>query len=165
MAADQPRETRLAGALPTGWILAPDGIPVRPIALAAGGLVGLAEGALPPGDYGVHLHYSLEQVTYVLSGRVRVQMGDPDEVVELGPGEALLTLPGRTLSFHNDGPADARVLFICTPPYPPDDSDTGRPTEHRPMNRSERVRAAERRQAALDMILARLAAGGREPEA
>jgi hypothetical protein len=59
MAAEQPGKTGSAGALPTGWILAPDGIPVRPIALTAGGLVGLAEGALPPGDYGVHLHYSL----------------------------------------------------------------------------------------------------------
>ena len=61
MAAEQPGETGWVGALPTGWILAPDGIPARPIALTAGGLVGLAEGVLPPGNYGVHLYYSLGQ--------------------------------------------------------------------------------------------------------
>ena len=101
----------------------------------------------------------------MLNGRVRVRMGDLAEVIELGPGEAVLTLPGRTLSFHNDGPAHARVLFICAPPYPPDDSDTGRPTKHRPMSRDERVRAAERRQTALELIVARFAAGGQELEA
>jgi hypothetical protein len=146
-------------------VLAPDGIPVRPIPLPAGGLVGLAEGALAPGDYGIHLHYSLEQVTYVLSGQVRVRMGDPDEVVELGPGEAVLTLPGRTLSFQNDGPGEARVLFICAPSYPPDDSDTGRPGAHRPMNRTERTTAAKRRRGALATIGALLAARELEPEA
>lgn len=53
--AAEPGETGSSGALLPDWLVAPDGIPVRPIALPAGGLVGLAEGALSPGDYGVHL--------------------------------------------------------------------------------------------------------------
>lgn len=131
------------------WVIAPDGIPVRPISLPADGLIGLAEGRIPPGDYGVHLHYSLEQVTFGLAGRVRVRMGDPDEEVVLGPGDAVVTAPGRTLSFHNDGPAEARVLFICAPPYPPDDRDTGRPSGHGPLGEADRRRAVRRQQQAL----------------
>lgn len=130
--------------LEPGWVMAPDGIPVRPIVLPGEGLIGLAEGRIPPGDFGVHLHYSLEQVTYVLAGRVRVRMGGPAEELHLAPGEAVLTAPGRTLSFHNDGPDEARVLFICAPPYPPDDSDTGRPGAHRDLSAEERARSRER---------------------
>lgn len=138
--------------LPPGWVMAPDGIPVRPVPLPDGGLIGVAEGRIPPGDYGVHVHYSLEQVTYVLAGRLRVRMSDPDDTLTLGPGEAVLTEPGRTLSFHNEGPEDARVLFICAPPYPPDDSDTGRPGRHGPLDVGERAKTLARQRAALAEI-------------
>jgi mannose-6-phosphate isomerase-like protein (cupin superfamily) len=140
--------------LPDGWLMAPDGIPVRPLTLESGGLIGLAEGLIAPGDFDVHLHYSIEQVTYVLSGQVRVRMASPNETVVLGPGQAVLTQPGRTLSFHNDGSEAARVLFICAPPYPPDDSDTGRPPNHGPLSSSDLVRSAERRRLALGEIQA-----------
>jgi mannose-6-phosphate isomerase-like protein (cupin superfamily) len=149
--------------LPPGWVVAPDGIPVRPIPLPPGGLIGLAEGRIPPGDFGVHFHYSLEQVTYVLAGHVRVRMGAPHEEVVLGPGEAVLTEPGRTLSFHNDGQTDVTVLFICAPPYPPDDRDTGRPAQHGPLSEDERHRAAERRRLALEEIGRIFAARGEAP--
>jgi mannose-6-phosphate isomerase-like protein (cupin superfamily) len=139
-------------SLPAGWVLAPDGIPVRPISLPDGGLIGIAEGRIPPGDYGVHLHYSLEQVTYLVSGRLRVLMGSPEELAELEAGQAVLTEPARTLSFHNDGPDDAVVLFICVPPYPPDDSDTGRPEAHRALSSDERALARERQRAAREAI-------------
>lgn len=150
MAEEPPRST--VGALPPGWVLAPDGIPVRPVPLPAGGLIGVAEGHIPPGDYAVHVHYSLEQVTYVLAGQVRVRMGDPPEELVLGPGQAVLTEPGRTLSFHTDGPAEARVLFICAPPYPADDSDTGRPERHGPLDAAGRAKAMARQREALAAI-------------
>src|SRR6266496_6250278 len=110
--------------LAAGWSMAPDGIPVRSIDLPTGGLIGLAEGRIAPGDYGIHLHYSREQVTFVLSGRLVVRMGGPAEERTVEAGQALVTEPGRTLSFHNAGPDDVSVLFICAPPYPADDSDT-----------------------------------------
>ena len=138
--------------LPPGWVMAPDGIAVRPVPLPAGGLIGLAEGRIPPGDYGIHFHFSLEQVTYVLVGCVRVVMGSPHEELELDPGQAVLTEPGRTLSFHNAGPDDAVVLFICAPPYPPDDSDTGRAADHGPLSERERRMAAVRQRNALSAI-------------
>jgi mannose-6-phosphate isomerase-like protein (cupin superfamily) len=136
------------------WIVAPDGIPVRPIPLLDSGLIGVAEGRIPPGDHGIHLHYSLEQVTVVLSGQVRVRMGSPDEEHLLAAGEAIQTSPGRSLSFHNDGDEDARVLFICAPPYPPDDSDTARREAHGPLTAEEQQRALERQRLALSSISA-----------
>jgi hypothetical protein len=115
-------------------------------------LIGLAEGRIPPGDYGVHVHYSLEQVTYVVAGRLRVRMGSPEEALSLGPGEAVFTEPGRTLSFHNDGPGEATVLFICVPPYPSDDSDTGRPSAHGALPAADLQRAVQRQRNALEAI-------------
>jgi mannose-6-phosphate isomerase-like protein (cupin superfamily) len=138
--------------LPPGWVVAPDGIPVRPIPLPAGGLIGLAEGRIPPGDYGIHFHYSLEQVTYVLAGRLRVRLGSPQEEVSLGPGEAVFTEPGRSLSFHNDGPQEATVLFICAPPYPSDDADTGHASAHGALPPADLQRAVQRQRHALEAI-------------
>jgi hypothetical protein len=115
-------------------------------------LIGLAEGRIPVGDYSVHVHFSLEQVTYVVSGQLRVRMGSPDEELSLGPGEAVFTEPGRTLSFHNAGPLEASVLFICVPPYPADDSDTGLPGAHGSLPGSDLQRAVRRQRAALEAI-------------
>ncbi len=116
-------------------VVAPDGIIVHPIPLP--GLLGLtlAEGRLPPGEFAVHAHRSLEQITYVLAGRLLVTMGDPlgGETVErdCGPGDTIGTPPLVTLSFRNPGPEIARVLYICAPPYPADDADTAALDRHR----------------------------------
>src|SRR4051794_23159388 len=59
-------------------VVAPDGIAVHPIPLPGLAGLSLAEGRLPPGEFGVHAHRSLEQITYVLAGRLEVTMGDPD---------------------------------------------------------------------------------------
>lgn len=128
-------------------VIAPDGIAVHPIELP--GLVGLslAEGRLPPGHYGVHAHCTIEQITYVLRGRLRVTMrgpGDRAESYECVAGDTLCTPPLTTLSYENPGPDEARVLFICAPPYPPDDSDTIALDAHRPLTSDELARAAAR---------------------
>ena len=129
-------------------VVAPDGIAVHPIPLP--GLAGLtlAEGRLPPGEFGVHAHRSLEQITYVLAGRLEATMGDPDSgattVLSCGPGETICTPPLATLSFRNPGPDLARVLFICAPPYPPDDVDTATFERHRALTSDERAAALAR---------------------
>lgn len=116
-------------------VVAPDGIVVHPILLP--GLVGLtlAEGRLPPGEFAVHAHRTLEQVTYVLAGQLVVTMGDPatGELTEMvcEPGDTIGTPPLATLSFSNRGPEIARVLYICAPPYPADDADTATLDRHR----------------------------------
>ena len=133
-------------------VVAPDGIAVHPIALPGLGELTLAEGRLPPGEYGVHLHRSLEQVTYVLEGRLVATMGDPatgaTTEVACGPGDAVCTSPLTTLSYRNPGPGQARVLFICAPPYPADDADTATLDRHRALAPGE-VRAALDRQRAV----------------
>jgi mannose-6-phosphate isomerase-like protein (cupin superfamily) len=127
-------------------VVAPDGIAVHPITLPGLANLSLAEGRLPPGAYGVHAHRSLEQITYVLAGRLVVTMGDPvtGETVELScaPGDTVSTPPLVTLSFSNPGPEATRVLFICTPPYPADDSDTITFDRHRALTPAELNRQA-----------------------
>jgi mannose-6-phosphate isomerase-like protein (cupin superfamily) len=108
--------------------IAPDGIAVHSFDLLGAALVGVAEGRIPPGRYGIHRHLSLEQFTYVLSGHLTAITGNDEHsdgrAAVLDAGDLLLTLPGESLQFLNDGEEEARVLFICAPPYPSDDSDT-----------------------------------------
>ena len=134
--ADQPTRAREDFV-----VVAPDGIAVHPIALPGLGELTLAEGRLPPGEYGVHLHRSLEQVTYVLEGRLVATMGDPaagtTTEVECVPGDAVCTPPLTTLSYRNNGPGLERVLFICAPPYPADKGDTAKIERQREYSTAE----------------------------
>ena len=135
----------------SGEIVAPDGIIIRPIAGAASALTSVVVGVIAPRetDYPVHLHYGLEQVTYVLSGRVTALQRGPTDghhlEVELGPGEAITTPPASTLSFRNSGTENAEVLFICVPAYPASNADTEVLSGgHRPLTAHELRRSAER---------------------
>jgi mannose-6-phosphate isomerase-like protein (cupin superfamily) len=128
--------------------VAPDGIAIHAFDVPAGAHVGVAEGRIPPGRYGVHRHLSLEQYTYVVAGSVIAVTGNPEHpegrAVTLGAGDLLLTLPGESLQFVNEGTEAARVLFICAPPYPPDDSDTRTLAAHRPQTPAEAAEAIAR---------------------
>ena len=152
-----------------GEFLAPDGIIIRPISGAGSALTSVVMGIIPPrgADYPVHLHYGLEQVTFVISGRVTaIQRGQADaHAVEhdLGPGEAVTTPAASTLSFRNSGDVNAEVLFICVPTYPATNSDTEVLSGgHRPLTTHELRRSAERLRRAQEylngQIGARLAA-------
>ena len=134
-----------------GDIIAPDGIIIRPIDGAGSSLVSVVVGVIPPRveDYPVHFHYALEQVTYVLRGRVTALFRGPGDVapseVVLEPGRPVTTPPATTLSFRNTGPDVAEVLFICVPAYPASNADTevvGE--EHRPLSSDELRRAVRR---------------------
>jgi mannose-6-phosphate isomerase-like protein (cupin superfamily) len=134
-----------------GEFLAPDGIIIRPIPGAGSALTSVVVGIIPPreDDYSVHLHYGLEQVTYVVSGTVTVLQRTPGDAqhteVALGPGEAIVTPPASTLSFRNYGDIDAEVLFICIPPYPPTNADTELLSGgHRPLTVQELRTSVER---------------------
>lgn len=130
-------------------VVAPDGIVVHPILLPGLAGLSLAEGRLPVGEFGVHAHRSLEQITYILAGQLVVTMGDPASGITTdltcGPGDTIGTPPLVTLSFRNPGPDLVRVLFICAPPYPADDADTATFDRHRALSAAE-----------LDVALARL---------
>ena len=110
-------------------VVAPDGVPVWPVDLAPARHMTLAEGLLEPGSsYRPHAHRTIEQVTYVLSGRVRVTSYDEDagqpQSVELEAGECVMTPPQESIEFACAGDTPARVLFVTSPPYPADHSDT-----------------------------------------
>ncbi len=109
---------------------APDGIAILPFALPGLTHLSFVEGRIPPRPepYPIHLHGALEQVTYVLAGRITVTTwdagADSATTFVAAAGEAFVTVPLQTLAFANAGPEEARVLFICAPAYPPDSSDT-----------------------------------------
>lgn len=140
-------------------VVAPDGIPIHLVLIGsqteiqgsdmgAMRFLGLAEGRIAPGEWGVHAHASLEQVTYVLEGEVVVHTRDPSDeetrVARLTAGQAIVTLPTQSLSFANETEEIARVLFICAPPYPEGDTDTLLLDEHRSLNAAELRQAIER---------------------
>lgn len=134
-----------------GEFLAPDGIIIRPILGAGSAMTSVVVGIIPPRefDYSVHLHYGLEQVTYVVSGVVTALQrtpGDPQHTeVKLGPGEAIVTPPASTLSFRNHSDTPAEVLFICIPPYPSTNADTELLSGgHRPLTVQELRTSVER---------------------
>ena len=148
-----------------GDFLAPDGITIRPVPGAGSELVSIVVGLIPHSDddYPVHVHHGLEQVTYVLSGRLTVLSRGPGDSavseVSLHPGGAITTPAATTLSFRNRGPDPASVLFICVPAYPASNADTQLlGGEHRSLTSTERRRAIERHERARDYLAAVLAA-------
>ncbi|MGD9895160.1 MAG: cupin domain-containing protein [Dehalococcoidia bacterium] len=127
-----PVRASTSSAEPT--TIAPDGIAIHTFDLPGAAHVGVAEGRIPPGRYDIHCHLSLEQFTYVISGSLTAITGDEEQsdgqAIVLDAGDLLLTLPGESLQFLNEFGEEARVLFICAPPYPPDDSDTRMLSNH-----------------------------------
>jgi mannose-6-phosphate isomerase-like protein (cupin superfamily) len=139
---------------------APDGITILPFALRGLAHLSFVEGRIPPRPepYPIHLHGALEQVTYVLAGRITVTTWDAAHgtaaTFDAAPGDAFLTLPLQTLAFANAGPEEARVLFICAPAYPPDDSDTRLVAAHQAPTAEEIAWSRERHRATLDAFAA-----------
>jgi mannose-6-phosphate isomerase-like protein (cupin superfamily) len=148
-------------------VLAPDGITIVPFLLPGVANLSCVEGHIPPRPepYPVHFHGTLEQVTYVLSGELRVSAWDAERgdvaTFVAGPGEAFVTLPLQTLSFANTGREEARVLFICAPAYPSDDGDTRLVDAHRPPTEADRAWSRERQAKAIHAFAAIL----RDPQA
>ena len=134
-------------------VTAPDGIVVYPIDLTPCANLALAEGDIQPGHtYGIHARCTtahLEQVTYVLAGRIRAITHDPQSGqtnrIQAAPGQSVITLPGHSLQFAAADSEPARVLFITSPPYPADHSDTVTLDTHRPLTEAERASISDRR--------------------
>ena len=69
----------------------------------------LPAGAGGRGSYG-HFHRTQEEVLYVISGHLQAKFDD--DVVELGPGQAVRIAPECVRSIHNDGPDDAEIVLV-----------------------------------------------------
>jgi hypothetical protein len=57
--------------------------------------------------------FSLDEYSYVLEGRVGLQLGD--EVIEAGPGELVFKPRGIAHAFWNAGDEPARLLELISP--------------------------------------------------
>jgi quercetin dioxygenase-like cupin family protein len=108
-----------------GHLLGPDqGEAVRLLALGVrfmidgertGGAFSLVEHPLPPRALGapVHTHRNEDEYSYVLEGRVGVQLGP--EVLEAGPGDLLFKPRGVAHAFWNASDEPARLLELISP--------------------------------------------------
>ena len=80
-----------------------------------GGAFSLVEHPLPPRALGAppHTHANEDEYSFVLEGRVGVQIGD--EVLEAGPGELVFKPRGVEHAFWNAGDEPARLLELISP--------------------------------------------------
>lgn len=79
------------------------------------GAFSLVEHPLPPRALGapLHTHRNEDEYSYVLEGRIGVQLGD--EVLEAGPGELVFKPRGVAHAFWNAGDEPARLLELISP--------------------------------------------------
>src|SRR5215211_4533860 len=80
-----------------------------------GGAFSLVEHPLPPRGLGspVHTHRNEDEYSFVLEGRIGVQMGD--ELLEAGPGDLVFKPRGVPHAFWNAGDEPARLLELISP--------------------------------------------------
>ncbi|MGZ8585498.1 MAG: cupin domain-containing protein [Actinomycetota bacterium] len=80
-----------------------------------GGRFSLVEHPLPPRALGapVHTHRNEDEYSFVLEGRVGVQLGE--ELLEAGPGELLFKPRGLAHAFWNAADEPARLLELISP--------------------------------------------------
>lgn len=72
---------------------------------------------LPPGTSG-RRHFELvqEEVFVVLSGTAAFALGDPAEWVQAAVGSVVVLEPGTAIQLGCDGPEEAVILALGTPP-------------------------------------------------
>ncbi len=82
---------------------------------ATGGAFSLVEHPLPPRALGspLHTHMNEDEYSFVLEGRIGVQLGD--ETLEAGPGELVFKPRGVPHAFWNAGDEPARLLELISP--------------------------------------------------
>ena len=68
----------------------------------------------PGGQAEPHFHSDIEQIVYLLNGRVAVEMGGEKETME--PGDAVYFPPGEKHQVDVLGDQPARLLVIYAPP-------------------------------------------------
>jgi mannose-6-phosphate isomerase-like protein (cupin superfamily) len=81
----------------------------------SGGCFSLVEHPIDPLSLGapLHRHANEDEYSYVLEGRVGMQLGD--ETLEAGPGDLVLKPRGQWHAFWNPGDEPTRMLEIISP--------------------------------------------------
>jgi mannose-6-phosphate isomerase-like protein (cupin superfamily) len=80
-----------------------------------GGAFSLVEHPIPPRALAapLHTHHNEDEYSYVLEGRVGIQLGA--DVFEVGPGELVVKPRGVEHTFWNAGDTPARLLELISP--------------------------------------------------
>jgi mannose-6-phosphate isomerase-like protein (cupin superfamily) len=86
------------------------------------GEMSIAAGRIGPGITSwIHLHPIVTQITYVVSGQLRVHMKSSDTTspyqLDLQAREAAVTRPGTLLQLENRTDEAVEVLYINSPPW------------------------------------------------
>jgi mannose-6-phosphate isomerase-like protein (cupin superfamily) len=104
--ATDGEHVRFGRALGTRWLLASS---------ATGGAFGMVEHDLPGRQLGspIHSHEREDECSFVLSGRLSVQIGD--QVLEAGPRELVVKPRGIPHVFWNSGTEPVRFLELISP--------------------------------------------------
>ena len=81
----------------------------------SGGRFALVEQTIPPRALAapIHTHEREDEYSFVLAGRLGVQIGD--EVVEAGPGDLMLKPRGIPHAYWNPGDEQTHLLEIISP--------------------------------------------------
>ena len=79
-----------------------------------GGALSIVEHPMEPGKLvPPHIHYKEDELSYVVSGRIGVRIGDRDYTA--GPGSYVFKPRGIPHTFWNPGPEPAHLIEIITP--------------------------------------------------
>ncbi|RYY59224.1 MAG: cupin domain-containing protein [Chitinophagaceae bacterium] len=79
------------------------------------GSFGSLEMTVPPGSLGAppHFHKTFDETCIVLEGEITIMVGD--EIFKVSKGGWHLRPRGKVHTFWNSGPANAKVIEICSP--------------------------------------------------
>jgi len=81
----------------------------------------LAEARVAPGrSTEEHYHPRAEEIYYILEGKGRIRIEEDEK--EVGPGDGIAILPGKTHKVWNTGNADLVFLCCCSPAYSHEDT-------------------------------------------
>jgi mannose-6-phosphate isomerase-like protein (cupin superfamily) len=80
----------------------------------------IAEVRIPSGESVLeHFHKATEEVYYILSGQGEMYLESEAETV--GPGDAVIILPGQRHKIANHCKEDLVMLVVCSPGYTDED--------------------------------------------
>ncbi len=99
----------------SGQVISLRGTEIRVLSTAAdcSGASSFEFRALPGFDTGSHIHSRIEELFYVLDGKMELRAGD--RITDAGPGTFACVPAGVAHAFANRGDSPARMLLVCAP--------------------------------------------------
>jgi quercetin dioxygenase-like cupin family protein len=90
------------------------GVAYKAQGVRPGGGPTVLEFAVAPGfNTGDHVHSTIEEIFYVIEGRVQIRVGE--RLLQIQPGDFVLVPPGTAHGFGSLGDDPAKLLLIISP--------------------------------------------------